>query len=81
MRWNAARTSLDDWGKAPACIENVSGAVVLRGLERAAAVTAQPLDGAGHPLGPAREATKRPDGWSVGLGDPPTTWYVLTVRR
>jgi hypothetical protein len=81
MRWNAARTSLEDWGKAPVCIETVRGTVVLRGLEQAAGVSAQALDSAGRPVGPAREATKAADGWSLALGDVPTTWHAVSVRR
>jgi len=81
MRWNTARTSLEDWGKPPVCIEPVCGTVVLRGLEEASGVTAQAMDGAGHLLGPAREAVKTAEGWSLSIGSPPTTWYVISVRR
>ena len=80
MRWNAARKSLTDWGKAPVCIETVRGSVVLRDLKQASKVTAQPLDGAGHLLGSAVPATKTGDGWRLTLDDRPTTWYLLSVE-
>jgi hypothetical protein len=81
IRWNAKRTSLEDWGSTPTCIEPVTGTVTLRNLENAVAVRAQALDGAGRPLGAAISATKTADGWSFALGDPATTWYVITVGR
>lgn len=81
MRWNDKRTSLDDWGKPPACIEPVRGTIVLRGLDAASRVSVQPLDGAGRPLGPVSTATKTADGWSITIGEPTTTWYVLMVDR
>jgi hypothetical protein len=80
MRWNAARTSLEKWGEPPAVIEPVTGSVVLRGLESAASVTAQPLDGAGRPLGPAIDAARTAEGWSLALNGKPTTWYLIDVR-
>ena len=79
MRWDASRQSLEDWGKSPACIETVRGRVVLRGLEQASGVSAQPLDGAGHPQGPVLKAVKTDGGWSLALDGGPTTWYVLSV--
>jgi len=81
MRWNAPRTSLEDWGKPPACIETVRGSVVLRGLEHAVGVSARPLDGAGHALDAVIHATKTADGWSLAIGDLPTTWYLLSVAN
>jgi hypothetical protein len=81
MRWNAARTSLEDWGKPPVCIETVSGSVVLRGLEQAVGVAAQPLDGAGRPLGPVLQAVKTATGWNLTIGKLPTTWYLISVQR
>jgi hypothetical protein len=81
MQWNAKRTTLEKWGTPPACIEAVTGKVLLRNLDGAASVRAQPLDGAGHPLGAAVGATQTADGWSLRIGTPPTTWYVISVGR
>ncbi|HEY3319510.1 MAG TPA: hypothetical protein VGP72_03430 [Planctomycetota bacterium] len=81
QQWDEKRKTLQRWGKAPACIEPVRGAVILRGLEGATAVSAQPLDGAGRALGGEIPAQKTDAGWSLPLGQPPTTWYVLKVAR
>ena len=81
MRWNAARKSLEDWGTPPARIEVVRGTAVLKDLEPATAVRAEPLDGAGHVLGPAHELRQTDQGWELPLGTPPTTWYLITVAR
>lgn len=81
MAWNEKRTSLTDWGKAPTVIEPVLGLVILRDLQAARSVSVQPLDGAGRPLGVPVHA--KPDGpaWTVSLGQPATTWYLLSVER
>jgi hypothetical protein len=81
MRWDASRQSLDSWGHPPSCIEVVRGSVILRGLDAAAAVAAQPLDGTGHPLGPAIRGEKTAIGWNLAIGDTTTTWYLITVTR
>jgi hypothetical protein len=81
MQWNTKRTTLEKWGTPPACIEAVTGKVLLRNLGGAARVRAQPLDGAGHPLGATVDATKTADGWSLAIGTPPTTWYVISIGR
>jgi hypothetical protein len=44
-------------------------------------VEAQPLDAVGRPLGPAISAQKSGDGWSLPVGNPATTWYLLRVTR
>ena len=56
MEWNEKRTSLTNWGKAPARIEVVRGTVTFKGLKKAQAVTLQPLDVAGAAQGQALEA-------------------------
>jgi hypothetical protein len=81
MEWNEKRTSLTAWGTAPTLIEPVTGTVVLKGLDGASAVTAQPLDGAGKPLGPTLSAERGNNGWVLPLGKPPTVWYAITVVR
>jgi hypothetical protein len=81
MTWDEKRHSLDKWGTPPAQVEPVRGKIILRNLQDARAVTAQPLDGAGQPLGESLAATRTPDGWAVLLGTPATTWYVIGVQR
>jgi len=81
MKWNAKRTSLESWGRKPMCIEPVTGTVTLRGLAGATRVEAQPLDGIGRPLGAAIAATKSGDAWSLAIGAPATTWYLVRVTR
>jgi hypothetical protein len=81
MQWNEGRTALEQWGKGPACIENVTGSIVLRGLEGVSEVTARPLDGAGHPQGPVVHTDRFEGGWRLGLGGCPATWYLVTVSR
>jgi hypothetical protein len=81
MRWDAARKSLEDWGTPPARIEVVRGTEVLKALEPATAARAEPLDGAGHFLGPAQELRRSDQGWELPLGSPATTWYLITVTR
>jgi hypothetical protein len=81
MQWNEKRTTLTDWGRAPACIEPVVGEIALRNLDAARAVTAQPLDGAGRVLGAAIQATASGREWTIPVGKPATTWYVIHVAR
>ncbi len=81
QQWDDRRRTLQRWGTPPACIEPVVGAVVLRQLEGVKELRVQPLDGSGRPLGPARLATRQGAGWSIALGEPPTTWYLITASR
>ena len=81
MRWDDKRKTLEDWGKPPACIEPVTGSVVLRNLEGAKSVVAQGLDGAGVAMGQEMPLTKTDAGWVLPLGKPPTTWYAISVAR
>lgn len=50
-------------------------------LADAKRVEAVALDGAAHPMGPARPARKTAAGWEVAIGDPATVWYVINVGR
>jgi hypothetical protein len=79
--WNEKRTSLTKWGTPPPCIEPVVGTVVLRGLQQAQRILAQPLDGTGRPLGGPLAAEKAGGEWTLAIGDPATTWYLVTVVR
>jgi hypothetical protein len=81
MKWNDTHTRVANQGESPSLIEPVAGTVVLRGLEGAVAVSAAALDGAGRPMGEAIAAKKQAGGWALPIGDPVTTWYVVTVKR
>ena len=81
MEWNAKRTSLEKWGNAPARLEPLAGKVILQGLENAGAVTAQPLDGDGAPLGTSIKLICQSAGWVLELGQVVTPWYILTVKH
>jgi hypothetical protein len=79
MVWNAPRTSLEKWGTAPTRIEPVQGRITLTRLDRARQVRAQPLDGAGQPLGPSLALTRTAEGWVLPLGPVATTWFTIAV--
>ncbi|MEI7807368.1 MAG: hypothetical protein WCJ07_02670 [Verrucomicrobiota bacterium] len=81
MVWNDKRTSLEKWGTAPTRIEPVQGKIILTGLDQAGGVRAQPLDGAGQPLGQTIALTKAAEGWVLELGAVATTSFAITVDR
>src|SRR5476649_2860340 len=79
MKWNASRSRSSDFGGPPSLIEPVKGSIILRNLRAAKSVTAIPLDGAGRPIGAGIEAVKSGDSWSIAVGEPVTSWYVVVV--
>jgi hypothetical protein len=81
QKWNDTRTRLTNQGNSPSLIEPVTGAVTLRGIEGAAMVSAAALDGSGKPIGAEIQATTSPSGWTFPIGEPATTWYVISVKR
>ncbi len=81
MRWNAAHSRLLDDGRSPSLIDPVTGKITLRNLRGATAVTATPLDGSGHPIGVEIQGTKTAEGWALPVGEPVTTWYLVTIKR
>jgi len=81
LKWNDARTRVANQGESPSLVEPVSGTVTLRGLNRVTSVMASALDGSGHPLGQPISAKKTDDGWTFPIGNPVTTWYVISVQR
>ncbi|HEY6447740.1 MAG TPA: hypothetical protein VIY53_14860 [Acidobacteriaceae bacterium] len=81
MAWNTAHTALEQWGTSPTLIEPVTGRIALRGLAGATAVLAQPLNGAGQPLGEPIRAAQDHGAWQIRVGTPATTWYSVTVER
>lgn len=81
MKWDAAHRKLDVQGTAPTLIEPVTGEINLTGLAEAASLQVLPLDGSGHPIGQATNGTKTARGWTVHIGDPVTTWYLVSITR
>ena len=83
QKWNDAHSGLGRGGQghSPTLIEPVTGTVTLRAIAGATAVSAAALDGSGKPIGNEIQARKSADGWVVPIGDPVTTWYVVSVRR
>jgi len=81
-KWNDAHTSLGRGGQghSPTLIEPVSGTVTLRGIEGAKSITAVALDGSGKPIGAPIAAKKTAEGWQLPIGDPVTTWYVVSRK-
>jgi len=82
-KWNEGHTTLGRGGQghSPTLIEPVTGSITLRGIEGAKSISAAALDGSGKPIGAPIDAKKTTDGWSLAVGDPVTTWYVVTVHR
>jgi len=81
MKWNDNRTRLVSQGGSPSLVEPVTGTVTLRNLDGAKGVTAEALDGSGKPFGDPIAARKIGNTWELPIGEPVTTWYVVTVRR
>jgi hypothetical protein len=83
QKWNDAHSGLGRGGQghSPTLIEPVAGTVTLKGIAGANAVSAAALDGSGKPIGNEIQAKKTADGWVLPIGDPVTTWYVVSVRR
>jgi hypothetical protein len=81
MKWNDAHTRLANQGGSPSLIEPVAGTVVLRNLQGARSVTATALDGAGHAIGEPIPAKRNTEGWAFPIGEPATTWYMVTIGR
>jgi len=82
-KWNDAHSGLVHGGQgySPTLIEPVTGTVTLRGLEGAESVCAEALDGSGKPVGDPIVGRKTAAGWEIAIGNPVTTWYVVTVTR
>jgi hypothetical protein len=78
MRWNEKRTSLEDWGTAPTRIEPVGGTITLRALKNSR-LRAQPLDGAGRPVGQPIPLAQTEAGAVLQL-QAQTAWYLITPQ-
>jgi hypothetical protein len=81
LTWNAEHTRTANQGSSPSLIEPVTGTITLRDLVGASAVSAVALDGAGKPIGAPIRATRSASAWSLRIGDPVTTWYIVSVTR
>jgi len=81
FKWNDTRTRAVSQGGSPTLIEPVSGTITLRNLDGAKGVSATALDGSGAPVGEPTAGRKTADGWLLAIGDPVTTWYVVSIRH
>jgi hypothetical protein len=81
MTYDANRAHTSRQGHSPSLIEPVTGTIVLQKLDHATQVSAIALDGAGRPIGEPILAKNTDAGWEIPVGDPATTWYLLTVTR
>ena len=81
MRWNDRRSNLSEWGGSLTLIEPVVGRITLRGLERVKAISAQPLDGSGQPMGEPILVEKKTGEWEIPIGKAVTTWYEVRVTH
>ena len=79
--WNTAHTDVTSWGGTPTLIDLVRGSILLRGIKTAQSVMIQPIDGAGQPLGAPVPGSKTNAGWTLPLGNVPTTWYQVLISR
>ena len=81
MKWNSEHTKVVNQGGSPSLIEPVTGKIVLRNLQGAKGVSVTALDGSGCPLGARIRAQRAGDEWAFAIGNPVTTWYVVSVER
>ena len=81
LKWNPERTRTLDQGGAPSLIEPVTGRITLRNLTGVTSVSAVALDGSGKPIGAPIAGTRSAAGWTLPIGTPVTTWYVISVKR
>jgi hypothetical protein len=86
MTWNENRTSLSDWGAAPMVIEPVKGKVTLRNLKPSELVAKPrieilPLTGEGKAAAEPVIAQSSAAGFTFAIGEPATTWYLITIQR
>ncbi len=81
MIWNEKRTTLSDWGSAPTVIEPVKGKIFLRNLEPSQRIEMVPLDGSGKPLGDSTSTRNEQGDHALRVGEQPTMWYLIRIRR
>lgn len=66
-----------EWGQGPLLIEPVTGAIALRGLRHTGSITATPLTPEGRPQSAKISARRSGHEWSLPVGNPPTTWWII----
>ncbi len=81
MTWSQDRTSLSNWGSAPTVIEPVKAKLILRDLEPAQGVEIIAVNGAGKALSGSVTAESLEGNFQVSIGEQPTTWYLIKIRR
>lgn len=80
MKYNADKTSLEDWGRPPMQIEPVTGTITLQNLAPARSVSITPLDPNGKPLTEPDRAVQTDDKYALSIGAA-TSWYLINVER
>jgi hypothetical protein len=81
MTWNKDRTSLTDWGTAPMVIEPVEAKITLRNMEPARRVEILPLTDGGKAAAEPAIVQNSANAFTFAIGEPATTWYLITIRR
>jgi len=80
LRQDLKRYASSAGEQAPETVETAAEGAKGAYQESTTAI-AQPLDGAGHPMGPPISLSRVADGWSLSFGRPVTTWYAVTIVR
>jgi len=65
----------------PTMIEPVTGEIFLCNVEGATSVYLTALDGSARTMGQLIPAGKMPDVWRCEIGEPATTWYLISIKR
>jgi len=81
IKWNEKRTSLLDWAAAPTVVETVKGTVCLQNLKSHKNVEVIALSGSGRSLGRLNDVKKSMNGCTIPIGEPVTTWYLISIQR
>jgi hypothetical protein len=79
--WRDDWQTLAHWGEGPVTIVPVKGRVKLKNLQAAKSVVAVPLSPLGVPSESSIEAEWIDGNWQWKVGEIPTTWWKITVRR
>ncbi len=81
FEWKEDRKTVAQWGHGPVVIEPVSGELTLRNIRRARALTYTALTAEGRPLQTLKGQSEDGRNWTLTLGDPATTWYLIRIQR
>jgi hypothetical protein len=69
--------TLANWGQGPVLIEPLSGTITLRELANVKSLTATLLTPEGRRLGQPHPVVRKANDWTMALGEPATTWWLL----